>query len=136
MKETDLAKPIIDYLESRNWDVYQEVPCGSGVADIVAVLDQKVWVIELKKTLSIQLLDQAILRHYKVNYVSIGVPLTKTHSSMSSPAVTMILNTYGIGVFTVSKKGKVVEERIPKLSEHASDRLIKEVLKSLHPKMK
>jgi hypothetical protein len=135
LKETDLGKPIIDYLESLHWDVYQEVPCGSGVADIVAVLDEKMWVVELKKSLSLQLLDQAIYRCVRVHYVSIGIP--SRNLDAKNYAVKTILDHYGIGVFMVGASGRLSEERKPRLNE---DRLLsydlEKTFKALHPKMK
>lgn len=138
MKETDLAKPIIDYLESFHWDVYQEVPCGSGVADILAVLDKRIWVVELKKSLSLQLLDQAIYRHYRVNYVSVGIPRPKTYNpEIKGTAVNHILNSYGIGVFMVGGRKGILKERSPILNRRPYfSENIEKILKSLHPKMK
>jgi len=136
MKETDLAQPIIHCLESRNWDVYQEVPCGSGVADIVAVLDNKIWVVELKKSLSLQLLDQAIYRCARVHYVSIGIPSRKYNLGRKNYAVRTILDHYGIGVFMVGVSGRLDEERKPRLNEDPFRYDLNKTFKALHPKMK
>lgn len=134
MKETDLAQPIINCLESRNWDVYQEVPCGSGVADIVAVLDEKIWVVELKKSLSLQLLDQAIDRCAKVHYVSIGIPY-RNMNRKHYYAVETILNHCGIGMFMVGANG-CSEKRKPRFNEHPFRYDLEKMLNALHPKMK
>ena len=134
MKETDLAQPTIDYLESRNWDVYQEVPCGSGLADIVATLDEKIWVVELKKSLSLQLLDQAIDRCARVHYVSIGIPY-RNMNTKHYYAVETILNHFGIGVFMVGASG-CSEKRKPRLNEHPFRCELEKMLNALHPKMK
>jgi hypothetical protein len=36
-KEVAVARPVVEYLREQDWEVYQEVECISGVADIVAV---------------------------------------------------------------------------------------------------
>ena len=48
IKETEIAEIVIDWLEKQHWDVYQEVPVNSGFADIFAVRNGLVWVIETK----------------------------------------------------------------------------------------
>ena len=136
MTETELAAPVIEYLESFHWDVYQEVPCGSGVADILAVLDKRIWVVELKKSLSLQLLDQAIYRCARVHYVSIGIPSRKYNLGRKNYAVKTILDHYGIGVFMVGASGRLAEERKPRLNEDPFHFDLEETLKALHPKMK
>ncbi|MCC7572216.1 MAG: hypothetical protein KO464_02365 [Candidatus Methanofastidiosum sp.] len=138
LKETDLAAPITEHLEACGWDVYKEVPCGSGVADILAVKDNKIWVVELKRCLSLQLLDQAIDRHFKTHYVSIAVPMPKTSKpAITSIAVNTVLNSYGIGVFMVKTgRSQVIEVRKPDLFRDVRDKTIKKLLASLHPKMK
>ena len=45
MKETDLAKPIIFYLEEHGWDVYQEVIIHGRIADIVATFGKLTWIL-------------------------------------------------------------------------------------------
>lgn len=136
MKETELAAPIIEYLAAFHWDVYQEVPVYGGIADIFAVLDSRVWIIELKKTLSLQLLDQAVKRYARAHYISIGIPATKPYPEIKSLAVRAVLERYGIGVLMVDEKQKVIEARGPKLNRDIFDFVLKESLKGLHPKMK
>lgn len=142
MKEIDLAEPIIDYLQAFHWDVYQEVPCGSGVADILAVLNGRIWTIELKTSLSLQLLDQAIHRCYRSHYVSIGIPKSKKYPpSYRSSAVKTIVDRFGIGIFVIDNRKKLSEKKLsqevpPSLIRWSSEREIKKILKSLHPKMK
>lgn len=49
LSEADVARPVVDYLNSFGWTVYQEVETISGIADIVAVLDKRLWIVEVKK---------------------------------------------------------------------------------------
>ncbi len=60
--EADLGKIVVRYLEDLGWEVFQEVSWGGGGgkrADIVAVKDRVVWVLELKKTFGFDVLAQA-----------------------------------------------------------------------------
>lgn len=76
MNETDLAKPVINWLTEQHWDVYQEVQLGTGgVADIMAVRSGMLWVIECKTSFTLTVLDQA--RHWKAHYRSVCVPRKK-----------------------------------------------------------
>lgn len=57
IKESDMAKVVVDYLEGG--EVYQEVKVYDSIADIVWVCGQIVWIIETKLSLSMSLLSQA-----------------------------------------------------------------------------
>lgn len=98
--EVDLAKPVIEYLQNLKWEVYQEVQLyyGSPIADIVAVQHKIIWVVECKKTLSLNLLDQAnVWRHY-AHYVSVAVPYTRRRRPQ---IVEEVLKWKGIGLLEV-----------------------------------
>jgi len=136
--ETDLAKPIIDYLESFHWDVYQEVSCGAGVADILGVMGRRIWIVELKKSLSIQLLEQAIKRLKWAHYVSICIPTPSSKSSVNSFLVNEILDNYGIGVFfaNIDHSSSVTIKKSPKVNRHVPEKHLKKLLNSLDPRLK
>lgn len=74
MKETELAKSIILYLEGHGWDVYQEALIQGNIADIVATFGKLTWIIECKTSLSLKLLEQASAWGGKVNFISIAIP--------------------------------------------------------------
>lgn len=60
--EADLGKIVVQYLRDLGWEVYQEVSWGQGGnkrADIVAVQDRVIWILELKKTFGFDVLAQA-----------------------------------------------------------------------------
>ena len=66
--EADLGEKLILWLERNGWEVYQEVQFRGygGIADIVAVRnkpggsgDKIMWIIELKKSLSLKVMEQA-----------------------------------------------------------------------------
>lgn len=74
--EEQFAATVVAWLRDMKWDVYQEVETshGGNIADIVAVREPLVWVVETKLTYSLELLWQA--REWKglAHYVSVAVP--------------------------------------------------------------
>lgn len=100
MKETELAQPVVEWLESQHWDVYQEVECPGGYADIVAVRDNYLWIIECKTSFSLKVVEQAMGR--RAHFRSIAIP--KTRGSLSENGIEYdLLRIYQIGALVVSK---------------------------------
>lgn len=102
MKETEIAKPIISYLVSMGWDVYQEVMIFGKIADIVAICGKLTWILECKTSLSLKLLEQAYAWRGRANFISIVIP-QKSYIYDNS-FVNHILKQAGIGVLTVEYK--------------------------------
>ena len=81
MKETDLARAVVSYLESSGWDVYQEVlrnphsmgGYGSPRCDIFAVKGGVRWAIECKMSLGFRVLEQVEKWKGYANMVSVAV---------------------------------------------------------------
>lgn len=107
MRETDLAKHVVDWLAADDWDVYQEVQPGrlAHVADIVAVRRGMMWVIECKLTLSLEVIGQAEHWRRLANWSSVAVPRAKRHSSRE--AATRVCRLLGVGMLTVDRGGSV-----------------------------
>lgn len=99
MKETELAEPVITWLQEQNWNVYQEVQFSrlGGVADICAERHGILWIIETKTALSIDVLNQASV--WPVHFRSIAVPKAK---SCSKRDYRVARDYYGVGVIEVS----------------------------------
>jgi hypothetical protein len=57
--ETEVARPVVNWLQERGYEVYQEVEYNSWVADIVAVKYNRIWIIECKNTLTLKVIQQA-----------------------------------------------------------------------------
>ena len=127
MKEVDLAKPVISYLESMGWSVYQEVLIHGRIADIVAVCGKLTWIIECKTSLSLKLLEQAYAWRGHSNFISIVIP--RKSYIYSSSFVDRMLNLEGIGVLCVNFS-EVVENIRPKFHRKTID--IKKFLKPEH----
>jgi len=79
IKETELASVVVSWLSDQHWDVYQEVQFtqGGGIADIVAVRNEIIWIIECKTSYCIDVLEQAT--RWGVHYRSVAVPWSRAH---------------------------------------------------------
>ncbi len=100
MKETELAKPVVAWLQEQHWDVYQEVQLRQygGVADIIAVQGAQVWAIECKTSLTLGVMDQASL--WRVHFRSVAVPAAKSWRSRVA-AQKVARNYFKVGVLNV-----------------------------------
>ena len=127
MKETDLAKPVISYLESMGWDVYQEVLIHGRIADIVAVCGKLTWILECKTSLSLKLLEQAYAWRGHSNFISIVIPI-KSHIYYNS-FINKLLISEGIGILCVNFS-EVIENIRPKFHRKTID--IKKYIKPEH----
>ncbi|MBN1625010.1 MAG: hypothetical protein JW944_00685 [Deltaproteobacteria bacterium] len=96
--EQELAKIVVSHLKDLRWEVYQEVVCPGGVADIVAKMGNILWVIECKKSFSMSLLGQAIERTPYFHYTSIAVPYSRRDNRK---LLREFLEWKGIGCFEV-----------------------------------
>jgi len=116
MKETELAKQVISWLQDLHWDVYQEVCRGYGypVADIVAIQGNISWIIETKMSLSLALIDQAWWHQYYANYVSVATPSLK--KAKGRRVAKILLDHLGIGHLSVEEGGSIYEFSKPKLN--------------------
>lgn len=76
-KEADLGPPVIAWLRERHWDVYQEVVGPVGRADLVATCGPLVAVVELKKSLGLDVLEQGSRWREYAHLVWVAVPLAK-----------------------------------------------------------
>jgi hypothetical protein len=104
IKETDLFIPIKTHFIDRDNEVYSEVLAGGGRADIVARQGNYITVIEMKTTLSLDLLEQANRWLRSAHYVYIAVPRTKD-GSINRYAKKCCLQD-GIGILQVDFRRK------------------------------
>lgn len=94
--EAALAAEVVAYLENCGHDVYQEVECSGGIADIVAIVGpcRDVWVVETKTTWSLALLEQCVDRRRSAHRVYAAVPVGRvSHASL--------FDSLGIGTMIV-----------------------------------
>lgn len=99
--EVVLGKRVVAWLQADGWDVYQEVQGyrGGSVADIVATKDGQVRVIELKASLSFELMAQANYWRFRSNEVFVAVP--KAESSDGRNLAKLCFEWRGIGILEV-----------------------------------
>lgn len=130
MKETELAEPVIDWLLSQNWNVYQEVQFSrmGGVADICAERHGILWIIETKTAMTIEVLNQASA--WAVHFRSIAVPKAKNGSKRD---YAVARDYYGVGVIEVSEHD-VYEKMKPPLylRHHKTAQRLQAELTELH----
>lgn len=81
MKETELYLPVKNWLEEKGYDVYAEVSpkYASGRADIIAKNGAAICIVEMKTSLSLELLDQAYGWRDHAHYTYIAIPRRKKH---------------------------------------------------------
>lgn len=126
--EAELAAKVVAWFKGGPWEIYQEVPCYGGVADIVAVDLDRVWIIEVKKTLTFKLIDQARSRLSNAHWVSVAVP-SKHRSSTSY----YMLRHFGIGLILA---GYDVSESIEPKTNRAGHKGAKWLISTLEPEHK
>lgn len=76
-REQDLGPPVVAWLEERGFEVYQEVEMHQGGprADIVGVLGPRLFVVELKKSLGLDVIAQAAHWRRYAHHVAVAVPI-------------------------------------------------------------
>lgn len=104
MKETDLYAPVKEFLLREDYCVRSEV---SG-CDIYAVKDDQIVIVELKLTLSIQLIGQAVERQKIADLVYIAVPKPKKYSIRDAKwkRVINVLHRLELGLIFVTLPSK------------------------------
>ncbi len=135
--ESEMARPVIDWLETNQWDVYQEVQpdCFGRTADIVARQGRLVWVVECKLTFGLDVIEQAFRWRHDAHFVSIAIPTSRRSSEVGI----RICGQHGIGVFRVKPEhaiggmsGYVRNEYAPALNRHAKTHSIVACLNDKH----
>lgn len=99
-KESDMFPYVKKFLEDSGHTVYSEVERGPGGkrADVVAVLGPSVTVVEMKTTLSMEVIEQAYYWIGHANYIYIAIPKRKRRIS---DFVHKFLRSHNIGLLEV-----------------------------------
>jgi len=93
ISEQQVGEVIVAWLEALGADVYQEVECSGGVADVVARVSAELWIVEVKTSFSLALLFQAMERRREAHRVFIAAPYSKNMRDVAA-----ICEELGIGV--------------------------------------
>ncbi len=100
MKETDLFKPVRQLLLSMGYEVQGEIMA----ADVFAVKDKDIIIVELKLAMSLKLVYQAIERQKVTPHVYIAMPkLPLRRHLKANPQLTLLLKKCGIGLIEVTQ---------------------------------
>ena len=102
IKETNLAKPVADWLRSRDCTVYSEIPFYTRCLDMVGLNPTEVIVVELKLSLSKKVINQAVIAHLATNDVYVGI------STNPRPKSIELCRKYHVGILAI-REGKVSE---------------------------
>ena len=130
--ESELAKPVVEWLKDLKWDVYQEVQTGRGRADIVATQGKIIWALECKTSCSMALLEQAYDWRQQAHYVSVVIPAHRRITGLKFTR--MVLGLIGIGVLEVSSQfdGFKVDETLPPVLRHRISEGLRKELREEH----
>ncbi len=100
--ESDIARPVVAWLKDHHWTVYQEVAYGGRCADIVATLGTGskplVMVVEVKKSLGLDVIEQACFWTSRAHYVCVATPRAR---SRSTQLLNKILDWQGLGLLEI-----------------------------------
>jgi hypothetical protein len=135
--EAELAAIVVTFLESQGWTTYKEVrggDVGSRIADIVALKDGLIWVVEAKLAFSAVVVEQAWKWKRDAHFISIAVP-QRNLSMKGSSVLHHFCNAEGIGILGVRpsnglRPGTVETEQEPlhRQSNAEKSKLVKNLL--------
>jgi hypothetical protein len=135
--ETELAAAIVAWLRQEQWEVYQEVQLsyGSSIADIIAVRDPVVWVIETKRSLTLEAINQAERWHYYAHLASVAVPKRKRDGRPLAGA--RVCRLLGVGLLCVQppsrwQAAEVIEEQRSRFDRRSSVKRTRQALCEEH----
>jgi len=136
-----MGRVLVAWLTDMKWEVYQEVqPYSHGqIADIVAVRPPLVWIIEMKKSLTLSVIEQAEGWTHDCHYLSIAVRWGISGRKVAGRSVAVrMLSLLGIGILDVDARhadyyGPSVREKLePKLRRWANVKKVRDCLTENH----
>lgn len=128
IKEEDLYLPVKDYLVFNGWQVKAEV----NYCDIVAVKDDKLLIVELKLSLNLEVILQAVQRQKQADIVYIAVQKNSGKISKSKwEDICYLLKRLGIGLLLVRAYGGGYVEEVQEAREYPLKRNLRERNKTL-----
>lgn len=131
MKESDLYPSLKQYLESQGYEIKGEV----ANCDVVAIReDEEPLIVELKLSLNLTVVLQAVDRLKLSSTVYIGIPHTCSALKRKYKQISKMLKMLGLGLITINpaKETGAVKvlfdpaEYTPRVSKHRKTRLLGE----------
>jgi hypothetical protein len=134
--EEDLYEPIRGYLQGLGYEVRGEVKD----CDVVAVKGDLLLVVEMKRSLNLDVILQAVLRQRIADIVYIAVPRNRSMSNQRWRNIYYLLRRLELGLLVVSIRGDktLVEEALrpepfsQDMSKRRSEKRKKALLKEFH----
>ncbi len=113
MKEPEIAAAVMDWLQAQGWDCYPEVmPARGGPrADIVGVRGNLVMVCEVKTSMGLALLSQAIGWHGTAHFIYVATPV-KQRRYERNRAEDHIIKYFGLGLLSVLDRDSAYRDRV------------------------
>jgi hypothetical protein len=122
--EEELAGRVVGWLQAQRWETFHEVQMASygRRADIVARCGPHLWVVETKRSLTFDVIEQALKWHSWADLVSVAVPSAK-RSGMAARFCEFL----GVGLIVVPKENyshpqDVVAPRLQRMHGRISKR--------------
>lgn len=115
--ETDMYLPIKEFFQSLGYAVYAEVKN----CDVTLLKDNKLIVIELKKSFNLQLVFQAIERQKVCDEVYVAIPRLKRYKGSQYNNIINMVKRLGIGLITIAMDSPVKTIEILVFPEAISD---------------
>lgn len=130
-REEKLAAQVVAWLKAQHWDVYQEVQKVrfGPVADIVGAFGALRWVVECKMTLSLALLEQALMWERQAHFISVAIP--QSQGSRGRAAARRFCDQNGIGMVAVGSYVQVYTR--PAMRRYAASWELHEAQKTYAP---
>lgn len=134
MRESELYAPLKQFLESQNYEVKGEV----GACDVVAVREEEPpVVVELKLTINLDVILQAVDRLSLTSKVYIGVPRRCRVLSKKRKRLAKLLRMLGLGLVLIDPQARTEKvvvvfdpgEYRPRKSKPRKERLLGEFVK-------
>ncbi|NQV51377.1 MAG: hypothetical protein HQ507_12835 [Candidatus Marinimicrobia bacterium] len=97
MREVDLYPPLKEYLQNQGYEVKSEVQH----CDVIAIRDTSIVVVELKLSLNLTILLQAVDRLTLTNTVYIGVPKGIPALKKHRKRIVKLMRMLGLGLIVI-----------------------------------
>ena len=130
LKETELFEPVRQHFETEGFEVAAEV----NHCDVVALKDSQLIVIELKKSLNMTLLTQAVDRQSLTPEVYIAIPEPSNPGGKRFRAQQKVVKRLGLGLITVYQSPlryaaniRLTPDFKGRINQRRRDRLLKEI---------
>jgi hypothetical protein len=127
--EVDVAAFVVEWLKSGGWTVYQEVSIGYADrrADIVANRGSIWWIVEVKATFSLELINQAMRWQGFAHMVSVATPTGSRSRHSWNEFKSWIFEQLGIGYVQVEDAEFVNQIKRPIFRRRISSTLINKI---------